>query len=190
MVGGVVVAGVVSLLGSSSGLSDLGLGSGSLNVCSLAPGFPCESNSSIAGLGGAGLDLAGIANTLLAIGVISGALMVFGGWLITSKIGGRRKIGAILAAVMLVIGGVTTFGGLVIGFILAGVGIYLALTYKSRGMMIGLGPVGTITLGSQPGPNVSNAPAGTGPLNYCIKCGSQVREGAVFCGACGARLVG
>jgi hypothetical protein len=91
---------------------------------------------------------------------------------------------------MILVGGLTTLGGLLIGFILAAIGAYLGLTYKSssRGLVIGLGPVGSLTLGPQGGPQ-STTPAGTGPLSYCIKCGSQIRPGAVFCGACGARVV-
>ena len=108
-----------------------------------------------------------------------------------SQTPGRRKLGGILVVVMVLLGGLATLGGLVIGFFLAGIGAYLGLTYKSntRGMVIGLGPIGSVNLGSHAASSPSpSAPAGTGPLNYCIKCGSPIREGAVFCGSCGTRL--
>lgn len=73
MVGGAVVAGLFYLLGSSSGLSGLGLsGSGSQSVCSFFPGFPCDSNATVSGIGGlggtGGIDMSGVGSILLAIG--------------------------------------------------------------------------------------------------------------------------
>jgi hypothetical protein len=181
MIGGAVVALALDSLSSSS----LGL-AGLQNV---GP-FPFDLNStgSFSGLGVGTGSMDGIAEGLLALGLITGALIVFGGILINSEIPGRRKAGGILVVVMIIVGGLTTLGGLVIGFILAAIGAYLGLTYRSNSrMVIGLGPVGTLTLGPQGGP-MSSTPAGTGPLSYCIKCGSQIRPGAVFCGACGARI--
>jgi zinc ribbon protein len=193
IIGGAVIA---ALLSSVSSLGGLGLGdSGTNSVCQLfgAGGFCAPTNSTSPGfgnLGAGGLDLGGIADILLAVGVVTGGLIIFGGILINSEIPDRRKAGGILVIVMILLGGLTTFGGLVIGFIRAGIGAYLGLTYKSnsRGMVIGLGPIGSVHLGSPAG-GQSNSPAGTGPLNYCIKCGSQIRPGSVFCGACGARVV-
>jgi hypothetical protein len=191
IIGGALLAALVGFLGSGSDL----LGSGSVGtggVCAFVAPFPCDSNSSASAFGsGVGnVDMGGIADILLAVGVITGSLIIFSGWLINSESSGRRKAGCILAIIMILVGGLTTFGGLVIGFILAGIGVYLGLTYRSngRGMVIGLGPVGSVMLGSQ-GPMPATGPAGTGPLNYCIKCGSQLREGAVFCGACGTRIL-
>jgi len=191
VIGGVLLAGILYLLGSSSGLSSLGLGSsGSQSVCSFFPGFPCNSNATVPGLGGlgtGGIDLNGLANILLAVGVVTGALIIFGGYLFQSQEPNRRKAGGILAAVMLILGSLPTLGGLLIGFILTAIGCYMGLTYKAArsNLTIGLGPVGSVTLGPQ-----TSAPTGSGagPLNYCIKCGSRVRDGAVFCGACGARV--
>jgi hypothetical protein len=200
ILGGVVLAGLVELLNSASGLSSLGLGgSGSTNICDLfGAGDFCgpNSNTTLTGSGifggSGGLDLGGVANIILAIGIVAGGVIIFGGWLINSESSTRRKVGCILAIIMILIGGLTTFGGLIIGFILAAIGVYLGLTYKSnsRGMVIPLGPMASVTLGPQtiPAPAHSNVPAGSGPLNYCIKCGSPIREGAVFCGACGTRL--
>lgn len=181
------MAAFVGLLGNLGSVSGLG---SSLNACGSLEPFPCNSNSTISGLGlGGGFNTGGIAEVLLAIGLVTGGVIIFGGWLINSENPSRRKVGSVLVVVMILIGGLTTLGGLAIGFILASLGVYLAYTYRPDGRptVIGLGPVGSFTLGQQG--QASSAPAGAGPLNYCIKCGSQVREGAVFCGACGARLV-
>jgi hypothetical protein len=191
MIGGAVIA---ALLSSVSSLGGFGLGgSGTNSVCQLfgVGGFCAPTNSTSSGfgiLGSGGLDFGGIADILLAVGVVTGGLIIFGGWLINSEIPGRRKAGGILVIIMILVGGLTTLGGLLIGFILAGLGAYFGLTYKSNSrMVIGLGPIGSVHLGPQGVPQ-SSTPAGTGPLNYCIKCGSQIRPGAVFCGACGARI--
>lgn len=194
VIGGIVVAGLFDLLGSSfSGLSSEG--SGGQSVCSFFSGFPCDSNTTISSLGGlgsfgtGGLDLSGFVDLFLAGGIISGALIIFCGWLINSEISNRRKAGAIVAAITLLVGGFFTVGGLIIGIILGGIGVYFALTYKSTGrMVIPIGPMASVTLGPQTSTSV-NSPVGTGPLNYCTKCGTQIRPGSVFCGACGARLV-
>jgi hypothetical protein len=180
IIGGALVA---ALLGSVS--SSLSGGFGGLDTGGL---IPTTSSDASLGLGSGSVDA--ITDVLLVIGVVTGLLIIFGGVLINSDIPGRRKAGGILVIVMILVGGLTTLGGLLIGFILAAIGAYLGLTYKSnaRGMVIGLGPVGSFTLGSS-GPLHSSGPAGSGPLNYCIKCGSPIRQGAVFCGACGARVV-
>lgn len=179
VIGGAVVASALDLLGS-------GLGSGSLSQ--LGCDSFCSSDTTNTG----NLGLGGLADALLAFGLITGGVMIFGGWLINSENSGRRKVGCILALVMILLGGLTTLGGLLIGFILAAIGVYFGFTYKSnsRGMVIPLGPMASVTLGPQMIPAASqvNIPAGTGPLNYCTRCGSQIRPGSVFCGACGARL--
>jgi zinc-ribbon domain len=189
VLGGAVVALLVGSLSSLGG----GLGLGSDGVCSLMPGFPCTNtlpSLSGSGVSGSGLDLLGYA--VAGFGIVAGILIIVGGIMFRSTMPSRRKMGGILAVVMILLGGLATLGGLVVGFFLAVIGAYLGLTYKAntRGMVIGLGPIGSVNLGSHPASSpTSNAPAGTGPLNYCIKCGSQIREGAVFCGACGARVV-
>lgn len=171
VIGGAVVAVAIgSLSGLGSDSNSLGILSGSL------------SGSSFNSLGYA----------VAGFGVISGILIIIGGLLFRYDNPGRRKVGGILVIVMLLVGGLATLGGLGIGFILVAIGAYLGLTYKSggRSTVIGLGPVGSFTLGrSDPAPVHVSGPAGGGPLNYCIKCGSPIRQGAVFCGACGARVV-
>jgi hypothetical protein len=175
IIGAVVVAVLVGSLSSlsSSSYGDL---------------FGTDTSTIESGLSAGSLD--GISNDILVIGVIVGLVMVFGGVLFNSESATRRKAGGILVVLMIIIGGIPTLGGLLIGFILAVIGAYLGITYKSnmRGITIGLGPVGSIALGSQAGFQPTG-PAGMGPLNYCIKCGSPIRSGAVFCGACGARVV-
>ncbi len=185
MIGGALVAALLSSVSSGLGSGLLGGVGGNYYI---GP-FAVDNANSTFGLGGLGSgSVNAITDVILAIGLVTGLLIVFGGVLINSENGGRRKAGGILVIVMILIGGLTTLGGLLIGFILAGLGAYFGLTYKSRGMVFGLGPIGTVTLGST-GSVQSNVPAGTGPLSYCIKCGSQIRQGAVFCGACGARIV-
>jgi len=184
VIGGAVVGLLLESLSSLGG--DLGLGSNGL--CPLIPQFPCTNTlPSLSETGGSGLDSLGY--LVAGFGVFAGVLIIVGGVLFTSEDPARRKIGGILAIIMILIGGLATLGGLLIGFILAVIGVYLGLTYKSNSqMVIGLGPVGSLHLGPQAAP-LSNTLAGSGPLNYCIKCGSQIRPGAVFCGACGARVV-
>ncbi len=142
------------------------------------------------------LDTSGLNDIVYAVGgfgILAGVLMIVGGILMGAELPGRRKAGSILAIVMLVLGALPALGGLLIGFILAAIGCYMGLTYKAArsNFTVGLGPVGSVTLGPQsPSASPAGAPseAGRGPLNYCIKCGSRLRDGAVFCGACGARV--
>lgn len=170
IIGGALVVGFAGALTSSVNsldLSALGLGSTS-------------------GIGGA-VSLVG------GFGIASGILITLGGFLMKSEIPARRKTGGILAVVMLFLGALPTLGGLLIGFILTAIGGYMGLTYKATrsNIVVPLGPVGSVTLGPQSAPiSSADAPsgAGHGPLNYCIKCGSRLREGAIFCGACGARV--
>lgn len=191
VIGGAVVALIVGSLSSLSG----GLGGFGFNTCSILAqvGSSCGSSStssgSIGALGGSGIDSLGYA--VAGFGILVGILIVVGGFLFRSELPGRRKIGGIVVVVMMLIGGIATLGGLLIGFILVAIGAYLGLTYKAKssGMTFGLGPIGSVTLGSNSGPNSQRAiSTGTGPTNYCIKCGSQLRPGAIFCQACGERV--
>ena len=142
------------------------------------------------------LDTSGLNDVVYAVGgfgILAGILIIVGGVLMGAEQPSRRKAGSILAIVMLVLGALPALGGLLIGFILAAIGCYMGLTYKAArsNFTVGFGPVGSVTLGPQSPSNASpDAPseAGRGPLNYCIKCGSRLRDGAVFCGACGARV--
>jgi len=162
---GLVLGSLSSLTGGLTGLS-----------------FPGYTTSSISS---SGLDSVGYA--VAVFGVFSGILIIVGGLLFRSESNDRRKIGGILVIIMMLIGGLATLGGLLIGFILTAIGAYLGLTYRSTnpGMVIGLGPIGSVSLGSG---SPRGPLTGTGPTNYCIKCGSQLRPGAIFCGACGERV--
>ena len=142
------------------------------------------------------LDTSGVSGLVYLVGgfgILAGVLIIAGGVLLESGNPSRRKAGGIIAVVMVFLGALPTVGGLFIGFVFGLIGGYLGLTYRSTrsNFTVGLGPVGSVTLGPQAGANPSaDVPhgAGRGPLNYCIKCGSRLRDGAVFCGACGARV--
>lgn len=174
VIGGLLVLALASAVSSFGSLSGLGLSS--------LPGFNSTSIPSVSSSG-----FSGLIDTVGGFGIIAGFLIIFGGILFQSQDPNRRKAGGIIAVVMLVIGALPALGGLVIGFILAAIGCYMGLTYKAArsNLAVGLGPVGSVTLGPQ---TAASSEAGTGPLNYCIKCGSRLRDGAVFCGACGARV--
>ncbi len=160
-----------------------GLAVGSLNgLLSSSDGLFSGLPGSAGGLAsGSGLDA--LAFGIAVIGIITGLVIVFGGVLFASPDPGKRKLGGILAIVMMLIGGLFTLGGLVIGFILTAIGAYMGLTSKGGRMMVGVGPLGGITVGQQPG-----STSGSGPTNYCTRCGSKIKAGAIFCGACGERV--
>jgi hypothetical protein len=177
IIGGVVVA---ALLGSLSSLSGSGLG--------LGDGFGGSSDLDTG-------SLSGISNDLVVFSIIVGAIMIFGGYLINSESSTRRRVGVILVVIMIIVGGLTSLGGLLIGFILASIGAYQALTYRSTAHLSFRAGPASVYIGSQPppvspsaSPPVTVGPATSGPLNYCIKCGSPLRPGSVFCGACGYRV--
>lgn len=119
---------------------------------------------------------------ILGLGIFAGAMIIVGGALLNSDSSARRKSGGILAIVMMVFGALPSLGGLVIGFLLTLIGSVIGLTYKegSPDIVVGYQPVAAPS-GYQPAP-VSR----TGGLKFCIKCGSSLHEGAVFCGSCGA----
>lgn len=180
MIGGALVVSLTSMLSSLGNLSNFGLG----NI----PGLNMTTTSTV--------GISGINDLVYAVGsfgILAGVLIIVGGVLLQSETSNRRKAGGILAIVMMFVGALPALGGLLIGFILTAIGGYMGLTYKATrsNLTVGLGPVGSITLGQQSASHpAADAPseAGRGPLNYCIKCGSRLRDGAVFCGACGARV--
>ncbi len=118
---------------------------------------------------------------ILAFGIATGALIITGGALLNSDSPGRRKSGGILAIAMMVLGALPTLGGLVIGFFFTLIGSVLGLTYKelSPDIVVGYQPVAAPT---------TSAVSRTGPLKFCIKCGSALHEGSSFCGVCGAEV--
>ncbi|MDA4134129.1 MAG: zinc ribbon domain-containing protein [Thaumarchaeota archaeon] len=187
-----VAGGVFYVIGGALVFSLAGALSGFGNLSSLYGncGGLCPSTATTS------IDTSGLNDIVYAIGgfgILAGVLMIVGGVLMGSDQPNRRKAGGILAVIMLVLGSLPALGGLLIGFILAAIGCYMGLTYKASrsNFTMGFGPVGSVTLGPQSPANPSaGAPpeAGRGPLNYCIKCGSRLRDGAVFCGACGARV--
>ncbi|MGD0396931.1 MAG: zinc ribbon domain-containing protein [Nitrososphaerales archaeon] len=121
---------------------------------------------------------------LLILGIFTGALIITGGALLNSDSPGRRKSGGILSIAMMVIGAVFTLGGLLIGFILVLIGSVIGLTYKGEpDVVVGVTPMGPAW--SAP---VGESPTAQRPVKFCIKCGSALYEGAVFCGVCGAPI--
>jgi hypothetical protein len=181
VIGGALVALLAAALSSTfNGLSLTGL-SGLTTTATTAPT----------------VDTTGINDLIYAVGgfgIVTGIMIIVGGILLKSESPNRRKAGGILAVVMMFLGALPSLGGLLVGFILTAIGGYMGLTYKATrsNMVVGLGPVGSVTLGPpmRSGQVTADSPsdAGRGPLNYCIKCGSRLRDGAVFCGACGARV--
>jgi zinc-ribbon domain len=187
-----VVGGVFYVIGGALVVSLAGALSGFGNLDSFFPNTGALITPTTTPL----LDTSGLNDIVYAVGgfgILAGVLMIVGGILMGAELPGRRKVGSILAIIMLVLGALPALGGLLIGFILAAIGCYMGLTYKASrsNFTVGLGPVGSVTLGPQSPPASSSgatSEAGQGPLNYCIKCGSRLRDGAVFCGACGARV--
>ncbi|MGA2665910.1 MAG: zinc ribbon domain-containing protein [Nitrososphaerales archaeon] len=173
--GGLVfaLAGSIASLGNFSGLGDYG---SLITPTNITP-----------------TDSSGISDFVYAVGafgIIAGILIIVGGVLMRSEMPRHRKTGGILAAVMLFVGFLPALGGLIIGLILGAIGCYMGLTYGASrsAMTLGLGPAGSVTLNPRGSDGAGASDSGRGPLNYCIKCGSRLRDGAVFCGACGARV--
>ena len=124
-----------------------------------------------------------------AFGIISGALIMVGGFLLNSDSKSRRRWGGVLALVMMVLGAIPTVGGLVIGFILTLVGAVLGLSNKSEP------PATSYAHPATPQPpqttQAAQAPDYTafpGRTNYCSSCGARLRDGSIFCSSCGARV--
>jgi hypothetical protein len=144
-------------------------------------------NLNTAGLGTT--DLNAIIYGVAGFDILSGALIVLGGFLLNSRDGGRRKAGGILAIVMTVFGALTSLGGFIIGFILALVVSIFGLTYKPEPSDVGYAGPANIAFPAAPQTNpVPDYTALPGRVNYCPKCGARLREGSVFCASCGAKV--
>ena len=141
--------------------------------------------SSVGTTGLSASSLEAIVYYVAAFDIISGALIVLGGFLLNSSSGGTRKAGGILAIIMMVLGALTTLGGLVIGFILTLVGSIFGLTYKPEPPAVEYPAPYPAESRTNPAPDYTALP---GRLNYCPKCGARLREGSVFCASCGAKV--
>ena len=120
---------------------------------------------------------------VFAFGIFAAILVIVGGALLNSDQGPRRKAGGILSLVMMVLGAIPDVAGFVIGFIFVLVGSVIGLTYKENSPDITVGVTQTTPLYSPQAPlTPSSASAG----QFCIKCGRQLYQGAVFCKYCGA----
>jgi hypothetical protein len=90
---------------------------------------------------------------------------------------------------MMVLGAFTSFGGLIIGFILTLLGAYFGLTYKPEVEGFGVPsqtfPVTTQVQQTSSAPDYTAIP---GRLNFCPRCGARLREGSVYCASCGAKV--
>jgi hypothetical protein len=143
-------------------------------------------------LGTTGLSSSTLQTIIYAVAgfdILSGALIMVGGFLLNSANSGTRRIGGILALVMMVLGALTSFGGFVIGFILTMIGSIFGLTYKSEPPVAAHAATTAPQYQVQPQP--ARAPDYTalpGRANYCLKCGARLREGSVFCASCGAKV--
>lgn len=174
LIGGAVV---VALAGSMNSLLS---GSGSL-----FGGIPFYSSSAASSsLSGAGLT--SLVYALGAFGVVSGLLIMLGGVMFSSPRVERRKLAFALVLIMLLLGGIATVGGLVIGFFIGIVGLYMAWGTWPHGQGIGVAmtPMGPMPVMS----GGASTTTRSGPLNYCTKCGSKLRGDEIFCGACGQRV--
>lgn len=84
---------------------------------------------SISGL--AGYSMAGMAVAAVGgIGLVSGALMIIGAVMVSSTSKSRVRTGSVIVLVFAIIGALFTFGGFIIGFILALIGSILGLTWS------------------------------------------------------------
>ena len=133
---------------------------------------------------GGGYSLANASAATLAIlgfGIFTAILIIIGGVLLNSDSGPRRKAGGALAIVMMILGAVPDVGGFFIGFIFVLVGSVIGLTYKesSPDLIVGMTQT-TPSYGSQ------GASTSSGTGQFCIKCGKQLYEGAIFCKYCGS----
>jgi len=171
-----IIGGVFYLVGSVVGSIITALAS---DLTSLSSGFnPSNPGaSSIPSISSIPNLSSSFSLAVLGFGALCGAVIIVGGALINSDNAGWRKGGGILALAAMVIGAVPDVGGLLIGFILILVGGILGLTYKPNEPDIRIGIVQAPQASS-----TMNSGSGT----YCIKCGKQLHEGALFCKYCGS----
>ena len=153
------------------------------SIVGFANSFQNFSNPAVPAIGNSLADAGATALGIFVFGIFAAVLIIVGGALLNSEQGPRRKAGGILALVMMVLGAIPDVGGFFIGFIFVLVGSVLGLTYKEMSPDLTIG----ITQASPPygrqGPlTLSATPAG----EFCIKCGKQLYQGAVFCKYCGS----
>jgi hypothetical protein len=76
------------------------------------------------------IPIAGFAIAIIGgIGLVSGILMIVGASMMNSSDVGRVRTGSVLVLIFLLVGALFTFGGAVIGFLLALIGSILGLTW-------------------------------------------------------------
>ena len=65
-----------------------------------------------------------------SVGLISGIVMIVGAAMLYSPETGRVRTGSVLVLIFTIVGALFTFGGIIVGFILALIGSILGLTWK------------------------------------------------------------
>jgi len=121
--------------------------------------------------------------SIVVFGIFAGVLIIVGGALLNSDQGSRRKAGGILAIVMMILGAVPDVAGFGIGFIFVLIGSALGLTYKETSPDLTIAVEQRTPVYVQQGQRGYSASMGG---EFCIKCGKQLHEGAVFCKYCGS----
>jgi hypothetical protein len=138
--------------------------------------------SLISTLDTSGLGLGGGFTVLGVIGIILGLIMIVGGIMISSNPQSHTMWGVIIL-ILSIVSWITSFGGLVIGFILGLIGGILAITFKPTTM--GAPYMGGAMTGGMP----PQGPTQTSPnMVRCNSCGAMSPMGTTKCPACGASL--
>ena len=172
-----ILGGVFYVFGSILGAFLFG------SLFGFASAFRSFSTPAVPAVGNSLANASAAALSLFVFGIFAAVLIIIGGALLNSDQGPRRKAGGILALVMMVLGAVPDVGGLFIGFIFVLVGSVLGLTYKEFSPDLTIGISQTNPAYRPQGPTTSS---GTSAGQFCIKCGKQLYEGAVFCKFCGS----
>lgn len=73
----------------------------------------------------------------IAVGAVSGTLIIIGGVLVNSEVRSRRIVGSALGIIGALIGVANTFAGLIVGLVLTLVGAVGGITYKPSTPQLG-----------------------------------------------------
>ncbi|MEM4873664.1 MAG: hypothetical protein QXY35_09410 [Thermofilaceae archaeon] len=76
----------------------------------------------------------------IAVGAVSGTLIIIGGVLVNSEVRSRRIVGSALGIIGALIGIANTFAGLIVGLVLTLVGAVGGITYKPSTPQLGREP--------------------------------------------------
>jgi len=124
--------------------------------------------------------IAGIGGVFGLVGVLWGILIIVFAVLLRAM--PSRHVGLGVAIILFsVFSWVGSFGGFLIGFLLAFVGGILAIVWRPEGI-----PVNVTVTG--PSPTAATPVPSPTPTKYCPNCGSPVDAGERFCKKCGKVL--